>query len=70
MFQCRQLAQWPVAGVPSKPKYFESESVGRQQGDARRLKIERPIPYLIEFAAECLWADGLLLSSLIYRDAR
>jgi len=49
----------PVAGVPSRPEYFESESVGRQQGGARRLSIERPIPIFI-----CLFgltAEGRVL---------
>jgi len=29
MFRCRQLAQLPVAGIPSKPRYFGDGRVAR-----------------------------------------
>ena len=32
MFRCRQLAQLPVAGIPSKPRYFGDGRVARVSG--------------------------------------
>jgi len=44
MFRCRLLAQLPVAGIPSTPRYF---------GDGR---VEAQVPYMEGWSASGLTA--------------